>query len=78
MDWGDDVPARTACRAKALVERALDKAVLLDTERSSTITDSLIMLLTEIEELLNGNDPFDFTDNPDQLELDLPEQDEER
>lgn len=75
MDLDEDLPARSAHKCKELIEKALDKAVLLDTERSNTITDSLIMLLTEIEDLLNGNDPFDFTDQPDQLELDFGDDD---
>jgi len=71
MDWGDDLPARSVYRAKLLLERALDKAVLLDSERSSQITDTLIMLLTEIEQLLNGDEPFDGEEPPEQLELDF-------
>ena len=78
MDWGEDLPARSAYRVRDLVEKAIDKAILLDTERNSVITDELVMLLTAVEQLLDGNDPYDYTDEPEQLELDLPEPDEDR
>lgn len=78
MDWGEDLPARSAYRVRELVEKAIDKAILLDTERNSVITDALVMLLTEIEQVLEGNDPYDYIDEPEQLELDLPDPEEDR
>lgn len=63
---------RQLAKLKQLVEKAIDKAILLDTERSSQITDVLIMLLTEAEQILEGNEPWDG-EEPEQLELDFGE-----
>lgn len=67
---------RQLAKLKQLVEKAIDKAILLDTERSSQITDVLIMLLTEAEQILEGNEPWDG-EEPEQLELDFGESEDD-
>ena len=76
MTQDDTLNERQLAKLRQLVEKAIDKAVLLDTERSSQITDVLIMLLTEAEQILEGNEPWDG-EEPEQLELDFGNTDDD-
>ena len=71
------LPERVRAKAVSRIEKALDLAVLLDTNNSDAITEELIFLLTEVEQLLVEGDVFDGEELPEQLELDLGDNEDE-